>query len=379
MTIIDKIEPLTPKQSEMLDALVNDSYDIVGIFGPTGTGKSLFSLAYGIDSVIENKYKKFLIVKPIVDVVTGEELTLAKGGKEFIELGKAYLRDVIGEFVDWNKVEELMNNGKIMFVDSHYLKGRTFDDAIIFLDEVQSLKPESVIEILVRVGRNSRLIVAGDPVFQSLSAVQNDPASLIRDVLISEENTKVVDLGIKDIVREGAKRGLRLLIEYRMRMRDLSEEEKEIVESAKIHSPDADVITAVEFSKEKEEFEISSEHVPDALIIVKQGHFGRLVGKGGERIRAIEEDTDKSIRGVELSLDFKELIRAVHPVPWIWRYIEDIDFAGPTLAVQVDSDVFGAFVGQRGIHVRFVDAVMKKLMGVGIKAMEAEKKKRKKK
>ncbi len=379
MTIIDKIEPLTPKQSEMLDALVNDSYDIVGIFGPTGTGKSLFSLAYGIDSVIENKYKKFLIVKPIVDVVTGEELTLAKGGKEFIELGKAYLRDVIGEFVDWNKVEELMNSGKIMFVDSHYLKGRTFDDAIIFLDEVQSLKPESVIEILVRVGRNSRLIVAGDPVFQSLSAVQNDPASLIRDVLISEENTKVVDLGIKDIVREGAKRGLRLLIEYRMRMRDLSEEEKEIVESAKIHSPDADVITAVEFSKEKEEFEISSEHVPDALIIVKQGHFGRLVGKGGERIRAIEEDTDKSIRGVELSLDFKELIRAVHPVPWIWRYIEDIDFAGPTLAVQVDSDVFGAFVGQRGIHVRFVDAVMKKLMGVGIKAMEAEKKKRKKK
>lgn len=379
MTIIDKIEPLTPKQSEMLDALVNDSYDIVGIFGPTGTGKSLFSLAYGIDSVIENKYKKFLIVKPIVDVVTGEELTLAKGGKEFIELGKAYLRDVIGEFVDWNKVEELMNNGKIMFVDSHYLKGRTFDDAIIFLDEVQSLKPESVIEILVRVGRNSRLIVAGDPVFQSLSAVQNDPASLIRDVLISEENTKVVDLGIKDIVREGAKRGLRLLIEYRMRMRDLSEEEKEIVESAKIHSPDADVITAVEFSKEKEEFEISSEHVPDALIIVKQGHFGRLVGKGGERIRAIEEDTDKSIRGVELNLDFKELIRAVHPVPWIWRYIEDIDFAGPTLAVQVDSDVFGAFVGQRGIHVRFVDAVMKKLMGVGIKAMEAEKKKRKKK
>jgi len=379
MAITDKIKPLTPKQGEILDALTSDDYDIIGIFGPTGTGKSLFSLAYGIDAVIEKEYKRFLVVKPIVDVVTGEELTLAKAGKEFIELGKAYLRDVIGEFIDWNEIEKLMEDGKLVLVDSHYLKGRTFDDAVIFLDEVQSLKPESVIEVLVRVGRNSRLIVAGDPVFQSLSAVENDPASLIREVLLSEENAKVIDLGIKDIVREGAKRGLRLLIEYRMRSRELSDEERNIVESARIHSPDADVITAVEFSKEKEEFEISSEHVPDALIVVKQGHFGRLVGKGGERINAIEEDTSKSIRGVELSLDFKELIRAVHPVPWIWRYIEDIDFAGPTLAVQVDSDVFGAFVGQRGIHVRFVDAVMRKLMGVGIKAMEAERKKRRKK
>ena len=47
---------------------------------------------------------------------------------------------------------------------------------------------------------------------------------------MSEENAKVVDLGIKDIVREGAKRGLRLLIEYRMRTRELSDEEEEILE-----------------------------------------------------------------------------------------------------------------------------------------------------
>jgi len=371
MEVLDKIEPITPGQREMVNALTSDEYDIVGIFGPTGTGKSLFSLAYGISAVLDGKFKRFLVVKPIVDVTTGEELTLAEAGDQFIELARAYLRDVIGEFVEWYKIEELMNSGKLVFVDSHYLKGRTFDDAVIFLDELQALKPESVIEILVRVGRNSKLIVAGDPVFQSLRAIENDPATIIRDVLMSEERTKVIDLGIKDIVREGAKRGLRLLIEYRMRCRELSDEEKEILESTKIHSPDADVITVVEFSEEKENFEIKSEHTPDALIIVKQGHFGRLVGRGGERIKAIENDTEMRIRGVELSLDFKELIRAIHPVPWIWKHIEDVDFAGPTLMVKVDEDSFGAFVGQKGSHVRFVDAVIRKLMGVGVKAVEA--------
>jgi len=372
--ILDKIKPLTEGQKELLKALEDEDYEVIGIFGPTGTGKSLFSLAYGIDAVLNDEYERFIVVKPIVDVVTGEELTLATAGEQFVELAKAYLRDVIGGFVEWSKLEELIINGKLVFVDSHYLKGRTFDRAVIFLDELQALKSESVIEVLIRVGRDSRLIVAGDPIFQSLRAVENDPATMIRDLLMSEENAKVVDLGVKDIVREGAKRGLRLLIEYRMRSRELSDVEKDILEATRVHSPDADVITVVEFSKEKEEFEIKSEHTPDALIIVKQGHFGRLVGRGGERINAIEDDTGKRIRGVELSLDFRELIRAVHPVSWIWKHIVDIDFAGQNLAVAVKESAFGAFVGQRGIHVRFVDAVMRKLMGIGVKAVSVGKK-----
>ncbi|RLG82681.1 MAG: PhoH family protein, partial [Thermoprotei archaeon] len=203
--LMEKVKPLTPGQEELANTLLNKDYTIVGVFGPTGTGKSLFGLAYGIDAIMKGDYKKFFVVKPMIDVVTGEEITLARGSEQFMTLVKAYLRDVIGDFIEWSKIEELISNGKLVFVDSHYLKGRTFDDAVIFMDEVQSLKPESIIEVLVRVGRDSRLIVAGDPVFQSLQAVEQDPAALIRDVLISEEKSKVVDLGIKDIVREGAK------------------------------------------------------------------------------------------------------------------------------------------------------------------------------
>lgn len=370
--LFDKLKPLSVGQEEIKNAFVNKNYEIIGLFGPTGSGKSLFSVIYGIDAILSGEYKRFIISRPVVDVVTGKELTAVELGQMYYDIATRYLRDILEEFIEWDKIEELIKTGKIVFADTHYLRGRTFDDSIIFLDDAQSIPPESSIEIMMRIGRNSRFIIAGDPVFQKTPWMERDGATVVREVLLGEEKAKVIDLGLKDIVRPGAKRGIRLLIETRMRNRKLSDVEKNVLDIAKIHAPDADIITVVEFIDEKKTFSIESENVPDALIIVKEGSLGRLIGRGGERIESMEADTNLKLRGVELSLDFKPLIRAVHPVSWIHRHIVDIDFAGPELAVKVETDAFGAFVGQKGFHVKFVDAVMRKLMGVGVRAIEVE-------
>ena len=376
-SIWEKLKPLTPGQEDMYRALMSKQYEVLGFFGPTGTGKSLFSLAYGIQSVMNGEYSRFIIIKPVVDIVTGEEVTITKSPEAFIETIKSYVQDVVGEFISWTKIDELLKEGKIVFADARYLRGRTFDNSIVFLDDIQLMKPESIIEAVVRIGRNSRLIVAGDPVFQALREVEHDPAALIREVLLSEEKSKVVDLGIKDIIREGARRGLRLLLEYKLRSRILSDEEKKVYDVVKTRSPDADVITVLDITQVKQYFDISSEHVPDALIVVKQGHLGRLVGRGGERINAAEQELGKRLRGVELNLDFKDVVRAVHPTSWIWKHIEEVDFAGPNIQIKVYDDVIGAMVGQRGIYVRFLDAVFRKLLGVGVRVVAIERPSRK--
>ncbi|MEM4864277.1 MAG: KH domain-containing protein, partial [Desulfurococcaceae archaeon] len=115
-----------------------------------------------------------------------------------------------------------------------------------------------------------------------------------------------------------------------------------------------------------------SEHTPDALIVAKEGYLGRVIGKGGERIEAVEADTGLKIRAIELTLDFKPLIRAVHPVSWVYKSVIDADFAGPELVVKVETDAYGAFVGQKGFHVKFLDSITKKLMGVGIRVIEVK-------
>jgi len=368
--VLEQLKPMSPGQEEMLDALTSDEYEIIGLFGPTGSGKSLFSVLYGIDAVMKGKYKRLIISRPVVDVVTGRELTAQELGEQYYEIALAYLKDILSGFVEWGKVQELIDQGKIVLADTHYLRGRTFDDAVIFLDDAQNIPPESSIEILMRIGRNSKFIIAGDPVFQKPHGMERDGATVMREVLIGEDKAKVVDLGLKDIVRPGARRGIRLLIELRMRNRPLNEVEKRVMEAARIYAPDADVITVVEFIDAKKQFDITAEHVPDALIIVKEGYLGRLVGRGGERIQNIEQDTELRLRAVELTLDFTNIIRAIHPVSWIYKHIVDADFEGPYLAVRVRSSEFGAFVGQRGFHVKFLDAVFRKLLGVGVKAYE---------
>ncbi|MEM4532039.1 MAG: PhoH family protein [Desulfurococcaceae archaeon] len=369
--LFDKLKPLTPGQEEIKKALFDKKYEIIGLFGPTGSGKSLFAIIYGINSVLNNEYSRFILSRPVVDIVSGKELTAADIGELYYKLATDYLRDILTGFIDWSIVEDLMKNGRIIVADTHYLRGRTFDDSIIFLDDSQCIPVESAIEIMIRIGNNSRFIVAGDPVFQRTIG-SRDSASMLREILLGEESAKVIDLGLKDIVRPGAKRGIRLLLETWMRSRSLSESEKQLLESVKLHAPDADIVTIVEFIDEKKNFNIQSEHTPDALIVAKEGYLGRVIGKGGERIEAVEADTGLKIRAIELTLDFKPLIRAVHPVSWVYKSVIDADFAGPELVVKVETDAYGAFVGQKGFHVKFLDSITKKLMGVGVRVIEVK-------
>jgi phosphate starvation-inducible protein PhoH len=370
-SVFAKIQPQSPGQEEVVKVLADKKYEIIGLFGPTGSGKSLFSIMYGLDSVITGRYRRFIITRPLIDVVSGREISAADLGELYYKIIQSYIEDLVSGFIEWSKVQELINRGQVVIADSHYLKGRTFDDSVILLDDAQSLPVESAIEVITRLGRNSRLIIAGDPVFQR-SIGSRDSASMLRELLLGEENARIVDLGLKDIVRPGAKRGIKLLLESKMRSRQLDDIEKNVLNSARVHAPDADIVTIVNIVDLKKTYNITSEHAPDVLIIAKEGYQGRVIGKGGERVQAIEKDTEMKIRVVELTLDFKPFIRAVHPVSWIYKHVVDVDFAGPNLAVKVESNAYGAFVGQKGIHVRFIDHFFRKIFDTGVRCYEVE-------
>ncbi|QOR93884.1 PhoH family protein [Thermosphaera chiliense] len=371
ISLLNMVKPKTPGQVEIVDALKNAKYSIVGIFGPTGSGKSLFSILYGVESVLNEKYRRFIIARPLVDVTSGSELTPADLGELYYELASSYLRDILYGYIEWAKVEEMIKNYKIVIADSHYLRGRTFDDSLIFLDDVQSIPVESAIEVVTRIGNNSRLVIAGDPIFQRAHTVK-DSTIMLRELLLNEESARVVDLGLKDIVRPGAKMGIKLLFESKMRSRKLTETEKQIVETARLHAPDADLVTAVEFVELKKKLGVTTESVPDALIVVKEGHLGRIIGKKGERIEAVEKDLGLKIRACQLSLDFTPFIRALHPVAWITKHVKEVDFAGPVLAVKISEEGYGAFVGQKGVYIRLIDGVFSKLLGVSVRVYEVK-------
>ncbi len=368
--MLDKIKPMTLGQERAVNVLKDPEVELVGLFGPTGTGKSLLSIAYGIWAVETGKAKRLIIARPVVDVAVGEVVTPERLGEMYYKIASTYLEDILSPYVDKAQVEKMLREEKVTVTDVSYLRGRTFDNVVIFLDDAQNVKPESAAEVLLRLGRGSRLIVAGDPIFQKTSG--RDGATLLREALMGEEKAEVVDLGVKDIVRPGARRGIKLALELRMRKRQLTEVESHIYETARVYAPDADVISAVEFKTDKEALGVKSEGAPDALLIVKEGQLGRLVGRGGERIRNIESEVGARLRVLEATLDFKQWVRTMHPVSWITKHITDADFAGSELAVYVKKNEFGTFIGPRGVYIRLMDRIFKRLLDIGVKAMEVE-------
>ncbi|MEM2203877.1 MAG: PhoH family protein [Sulfolobales archaeon] len=368
--VLDRLKPLSAGQEAMLSALRDPEAEIVGIFGPSGSGKSLFSIAYGIDSIINGRFKRFLIVKPLVNVVSGVGIGVEIGREVFEGLVLDYLRDLASTLQIEGDLEDLFRRRSIQIVDLHYLKGRTFDDSLVFIDDIQNMPAESVIEILTRVGNRSKLIVAGDPVFQRLKRVERDSSAIIREILLGEEKARVVDLGLADVVRPGARRGLKLFMELILRSRSMSDEEKRVASIIPHHAPDADIVTVFDITKAKETYGAKGEGVPDILIFTKTP--GRLIGKGGERIQKIEKEIGKRVRGVELVLDFKEWIRSIHPVTWVYKHVVGADFAGPKLRIRIDREAAGAFIGQGGSHIRFLEYIFEGLLGIGVEVEQVE-------
>ena len=378
-SLLSKLKPMSDGQREFIEALTSRRYDVIGVFGPTGTGKSLITCVYGIDGIINNIYNRFIISRPVVDVTSERELTAIDIGELYYKIAASYLQDIIPQdIISWSDVKKLINEEKIVFVDTHYLRGRTFDNSIVFLDDVQSASPESVCEILMRIGNKSKLIIAGDPIFQR-GAIGGDGATLIREVLLGEEETKVIDLGIKDIVRPGAKKGIKLFIETRMRKRELSPDEGKILDIIKTHAPDTDIVTIVTLTEEKKKFEIKTEQVVDSLVIAKEGYLARLIGKKGERISRIEKEAGIKIRAVELTLNFKEIITAIHPLPWTHKYIKEIDFKGSSLTLSIEKEGLGPILGQKGVYIRLLDSILYKLMGIRVVIEEVGKEDKKEK
>jgi phosphate starvation-inducible protein PhoH len=369
--LFDKIEPKSPGQEELKKALLSDK-DLVGVFGPTGTGKSLFAIAYGLTAVYRGKYRRLVLSRPIIDVVSGREITLSSEPETYFKQASEYLRDILAGFADVKALEDAISSGKLILADPHFLRGRTFDDSVIVLDDAQSVPAETIVEIVTRMGRNSRLIIAGDPIFQRTAELGRDGATLAREILFGEETAVVVDLGVKDIVRPGARRGVKLLLELQMRKRVLDEVEKKVKDTAKVYAADADIITVANLTEAKKRWEITSEHAPDVLIVVKEGHLGRIIGVGGERIQSIEKEVGLKLRAIQLTLDLKEFIRAVHPVAWIHRHIVDFDFAGNSLKLTVARGHMGPMLGQKGSYIRFLNDVMEKLIGVEVNVVESE-------
>jgi PhoH-like ATPase len=167
-------------QKFMMEALYLDAdkVPLVIVKGPAGTAKTLFSLAVGLQKVMEDnsgQYRKILVCRP--NVTMDEEIGFLPGTEQ--EKISPFMRPIFDNLqilVDSDekeryknekelddKVRELFDRKIITTEAVAYLRGRSIVKNWVIIDEAQNLSPKQIKAIITRVGEGTKLILIGDP------------------------------------------------------------------------------------------------------------------------------------------------------------------------------------------------------------------------
>jgi PhoH-like ATPase len=172
------ISPKNKDQTFALDLLTDPSIPLVSLVGRAGSGKTLIAMAACLDQVMEQKsYSKLVVYKPMVAV--GAEIGFVPGSIEeklapWLESIDDSLEMLLnpsnakpgtkdGRRTSWRETVAMWaERGQIEFGALTYIRGRSINNAIILIDEVQNLTKDDVKTILTRVGANTKIILTGD-------------------------------------------------------------------------------------------------------------------------------------------------------------------------------------------------------------------------
>lgn len=164
---IKKIEPLTENQEIFFKSYKEDKNLIA--YGVAGTGKTFITLYNTLLDVLDPKtpYQKIYIVRSLVPT---REIGFLPGDHEdksdIYQIPYKNMVKYMFEMPDDNSFEMLYANlksqGTISFWSTSFIRGTTFDNAILIIDEFQNLNFHELDSIITRVGENSKIHFCGD-------------------------------------------------------------------------------------------------------------------------------------------------------------------------------------------------------------------------
>lgn len=200
-----QINPLTPAQSDMFESYY-DGYNLAAI-GTAGTGKTMCATYLALNDVLQKgEYEKVVIIRSAVQTREQGFMPGSKAQKEAVFEGP--YTDIVNDlFGRGDAYQVLKAKGMIQFMSSSFVRGLTFDNSIIIVDECQSMTYHELDTIITRVGESSKIIFCGDTKQDDLQQSRNraDISGLfdfIR-VLRNIPSFDVVNFTVNDIVRSG--------------------------------------------------------------------------------------------------------------------------------------------------------------------------------
>jgi phosphate starvation-inducible protein PhoH and related proteins len=192
------VKPRTKNQVDYLRNIFANDVNF-GI-GPAGTGKTFLAVACAISALEQQKVKRILLVRPMVEA--GENLGFLPG--DLAQKIDPYLRplyDALYEMCGCAKVEKLLEQQIIEIAPLAYMRGRTLSDDFIILDESQNTTIEQMKMFLTRIGFNSTTVITGDITQIDLPKGKRSGLTHALGILTGIPNISFTHFQSNDIVR----------------------------------------------------------------------------------------------------------------------------------------------------------------------------------
>lgn len=154
-----KVKARTPGQAQYIETI--RKHDLTFAVGPAGTGKTYLAVATAVEAYKNQAIRRIVLVRPAVEA--GEKLGFLPGDLQAkIDPYLRPLLDALYEMMDYDQIQQLMERDTIEVIPLAYMRGRTFNDAFVILDEAQNTTVAQMKMFLTRMGAHSKMVVAGD-------------------------------------------------------------------------------------------------------------------------------------------------------------------------------------------------------------------------
>jgi len=171
-------KPKGEKQKSLNKKIKENTITILD--GPAGTGKSFVSIMTALQLLknSSSKISKILLVKPLIEA--GDSIGHLPGTvEEKMEPYMYSFHSIFTKMIKPSEAKTLMHDGSIQMIPLTFMRGATFDNSVIILDEAQNTTVTAIKLFITRLGLNSKMVIMGDSRQTDLKLRNGDKSGLV--------------------------------------------------------------------------------------------------------------------------------------------------------------------------------------------------------